>query len=165
MCSALSTGCDPCWIFFFFLFFFCFWVVVQHGLITQVFTPNHRKLLSVTTVYWQTLPEWKKEKKGRERQRKRDREGCEIICLSICLYFCVVIWVCLCGFASQTFTGRSVGSSSPSLEGGRRGDIQAVDRDLWADSVRLQAQKQSPCLCLPAHRGRDRDWQKVGEGL
>lgn len=78
---------------------------------------------------------------------------------------------CVCGCASQTFTGRSLGSSvSPPVKGGRirdgegerRGGIQAADRDLWADSVRLQAQQQSPCLCLSAHGGRE--WQKEWRG-
>lgn len=80
---------------------------------------------------------------------------------------------CVCGCASQTFTGRSLGSSvSPPVKGGRirdgegerRGGIQAADRDLWADSVRLQAQQQSPCLCLSAHGGRETESDRKNGG-
>lgn len=45
----------------------------------------------------------------------------------------------------------------------RRRDVQAVDRDLWADSVRLQAQQQSPCPCLSACGGRDSCCQNQSE--
>lgn len=109
---------------------------MQHGLITQVFTPNHRKLLSVTTVYWQSLPEGKKKKKkgregGRDRGREIERDVKSSVCLSVllCGYLSVSVWFCqsnlyrqVSGFLQSFTRGRG--------EGGRRGDIQAVDRDL-----------------------------------
>ncbi len=68
ICSrAVSEGCEPWWGFF-------FWVVVHCGLITQVFTLNHRKRLSVTTVCRQTSPEGKKDREGgKEREGDRGR--------------------------------------------------------------------------------------------
>lgn len=128
----------------------------------------------------------RERKTGRKEPSKREtvegrheNQRCLSVCLSvwlsIYLYILYMLYIyfskCVCGCASQTFTGRSLGSSvSPPVKGGRirdgegerRGGIQAADRDLWADSVRLQAQQQSPCLCLSAHGGRE--WQKEWRG-
>lgn len=128
----------------------------------------------------------RERKTGRKEPSKREtvegrheNQRCLSVCLSvwlsIYLYILYMFYIyfskCVCGCASQTFTGRSLGSSvSPPVKGGRirdgegerRGGIQAADRDLWADSVRLQAQQQSPCLCLSAHGGRE--WQKEWRG-
>lgn len=128
----------------------------------------------------------RERKTGRKEPSKREtvegrheNQRCLSVCLSvwlsIYLYILYMLYIyfskCVCCCASQTFTGRSLGSSvSPPVKGGRirdgegerRGGIQAADRDLWADSVRLQAQQQSPCLCLSAHGGRE--WQKEWRG-
>lgn len=110
---------------------------------------------------------WKVKKK-RKKEWAEDRQQkwwktFKNIYLSVCL--CMFACVLFFFFASQSFAGRSVGSSiPPPVQGGserrgcrqrRRWDVQAVDRDLWADSVRLQAQQQSPCPCLSARGGRD----------
>lgn len=127
-----------------------------------------------------------KKKGGREggdRGGERERMGSENICylsiyLSICLSVClsadlsVLKCARLCGFlwVKPLLAGQWVlpllhqrREGGRGCREGRRRDIQAVDRDLWADSVRLQAQQQSPCLCLSARAGRDSDWQNESE--
>lgn len=61
---ALSEGCE------FWLSSFFFLVVVSCDLITQVFTPNNRKPMSVITVCLQSLPEENKRQAGRKRRRE-----------------------------------------------------------------------------------------------
>lgn len=87
-------------LFFFFplsLFSFWFLIVVQRGLITQVFTPNHRKHLSVMTVCWQTLPEGKKKREGGgggvQKQHFTSVRLSMLVgdSVSVCVYLCIFV--------------------------------------------------------------------------
>lgn len=70
VCRAFR--CEP-WTAVFNFFFFL--LAVFHGLITQVFTPNHRKHLSVTTVCRQKIAQGKDRQEEGKGCRVRHREG------------------------------------------------------------------------------------------
>lgn len=105
--------------------------------------------------------------KVKKHRRRADREVSMFKIVSVCLSLSVCLFSSMCWwFCQSNLYWRVSGFLHSFPSGGRVGwgwrgrGVQAVDRDLWADSVRLQAQQQSPCLCLSAHRGRDRNWQK-----
>lgn len=157
--KPVHASCLESWkplFFSFFLFFFC-----SSAFLPRCLAPARGS----TCQWWLSASKHCLKVKKHAWRRMRRSEKClkshPSVCLSSCPPVCVDGWFCqwnlywwVSGFLHSCPSGGRVGV------GGWEWGVQAVDRDLWADSVRLQAQQQSPCLCLSAHRGRERNWQK-----